>query len=1238
MLEKITGWLNERIERGIAAASARVRLPFVSAPIQKATRDFASMAVPATGGQQAPAGWLINRNEHVRHWKGATYVAAGAIARKIAGQTVKVQYETRNEKSGSVEWQDVEWDHPLAVLYRSWNPIYTEWEMWYMTVGWLLVCGDTYLWKNRNGLGMPAELWPLPAQWVQAIPGTNFIDAYQVRGVWASERQIKRQDVVHAKLPALDWNGAGRFNGWPPMAAGAEEIDNFESIIKRQWGQFKNYVPPGLIFSLKQELSPEQFEQACANIYAVCRIAEQYRAPIIVQKDTTVTDNANTPREMDYGRSLDAAFDMVLAIYGTPRAVVGLVKDTNRCLDADTECLTANGWKKHHELTFDTRVAAYDTDSGTIVYRKPTGIYVSDYNGPMHSWRDEVCDITVTPEHRLIGRRGESIHESYPFETMTADQWSKKSRFRVLSTAPNGAACEPAIAITIGTGTPQEPRHLIVPDTDSEFIPASMLARMSGISHSAMSEWCRRGILKARTLHCGGVRQYIVGVDEAKSFVLPHRGGPLRSDITIDADDWMEFLGWFIAEGSTSIRNYTRRDKPSTNWTIFLCQKPGRKAEKIQSLLDRMPLKWHVCTTGSGMLQWACNDKGLCEHLRSYCGTSCDTKTIPSYVKDYPAHSLQILLDAYLEGDGHYHDHAYWSADTVSKQLADDLHEVAIKCGWRSMLHNPRLPKGTNRMVAYHVSINKTKQIEYAIRKKRMYRQENYVGKIWCVQVPTGYFVVRRNGKVHITGNSNMESALLTWADNTLNPMLEMMGQRHTKDIGKEFDERIRVYFDPITVEDAQRIRDDMRMAADTGAVTPNEIREVVLRRPPLAVGGDQVVNPLMREAQPLGNVEPVDSPVDEAEGVPTLAETLDPAQITLINTIVGQVEAGTIPRDAAEGQLKVLFGLDETATAAVLGSAGMDETPEEPSVPVIPQMVGEQIGDQPSNGQVNRIKSVQSNGHIKKKVQERLEIAKRWLAKQADAEKPFAKDVHRELLRLKRQVLSRIGGTQKARRKSPVPDDDGKRMRRVANKHIEKIMIDGVELEYEETNRRSRHRTDIPDGVMDGIRETIDDTFDEDYWKENFSKATRERVAGYIEKNTEAGGSVSDLAELIEEDKSGVFSETRAWTVARTEATGALNGGQWVARQQLIEDGVVVGEEWISTEDDATREDHVDANGQKIKAGDRFKVGSETARYPGDPELSAGNRVNCRCTSVSLIEGELDDKEKRNSVDKAMD
>lgn len=112
-------------------------------------------------------------------------------------------------------------------------------------------------------------------------------------------------------------------------------------------------------------------------------------------------------------------------------------------------------------------------------------------------------------------------------------------------------------------------------------------------------------------------------------------------------------------------------------------------------------------------------------------------------------------------------------------------------------------------------------------------------------------------------------------------------------------------------------------------------------------------------------------------------------------------------------------------------------------------------------------------------------------------------------------------------------------------------------------------------------------------------------------------GLSIDDLAAEVQDVFDGA-SRSRAKTIARTEVISASNGSASLAAAQLPPD-VVAGAEWISTADDRTRDDHVDADGQVVPMGTPFTVGGEQLAYPGDPSGSADNVINCRCTVAHL-------------------
>lgn len=55
----------------------------------------------------------------------------------------------------------------------------------------------------------------------------------------------------------------------------------------------------------------------------------------------------------------------------------------------------------------------------------------------------------------------------------------------------------------------------------------------------------------------------------------------------------------------------------------------------------------------------------------------------------------------------------------------------------------------------------------------------------------------------------------------------------------------------------------------------------------------------------------------------------------------------------------------------------------------------------------------------------------------------------------------------------------------------------------------------------------------------------------------------------------------------------------------------------WVSMRDDRVRSAHKSVDGTSVPASGVFTVGGHSARYPGDPMLPAGLRINCRCFLV---------------------
>lgn len=159
----------------------------------------------------------------------------------------------------------------------------------------------------------------------------------------------------------------------------------------------------------------------------------------------------------------------------------------------------------------------------------------------------------------------------------------------------------------------------------------------------------------------------------------------------------------------------------------------------------------------------------------------------------------------------------------------------------------------------------------------------------------------------------------------------------------------------------------------------------------------------------------------------------------------------------------------------------------------------------------------------------------------------------------------------------------------------------------------------------------------------QDFIRARANQLAGQVTDTTYSaiqqaladgvsqGLSIDDLAVEVQH-VFDVASRSRAQTIARTEVISASNGSASLAAAQLPAD-VAAGQEWISTRDERTRDDHADADGQVVAMGNPFDVGGEALLYPGDPAGDGGNVINCRCTVAFLTPKDMEGRARPQRV-----
>ena len=130
-----------------------------------------------------------------------------------------------------------------------------------------------------------------------------------------------------------------------------------------------------------------------------------------------------------------------------------------------------------------------------------------------------------------------------------------------------------------------------------------------------------------------------------------------------------------------------------------------------------------------------------------------------------------------------------------------------------------------------------------------------------------------------------------------------------------------------------------------------------------------------------------------------------------------------------------------------------------------------------------------------------------------------------------------------------------------------------------------------------------------------------KDQIQTALQEGIEEGMSERDIVVSIMDLSDGVWgvmSESRAHVIARTESAATVNYGTVTT----YKDNGVKGKCWLSTLDDRTRDDHVEADRQTVGIDEDFEVGGEYLEAPGLGE-DPGNNCNCRCTVIPELEGD---------------
>jgi len=229
-----------------------------------------------------------------------------------------------------------------------------------------------------------------------------------------------------------------------------------------------------------------------------------------------------------------------------------------------------------------------------------------------------------------------------------------------------------------------------------------------------------------------------------------------------EANAWLYFFGIWIAEGWTYIK-----EKDYLCRVEFAANKP-RVYNKLKEACE--VLGWNYSYNDKSS-KFYVNEKEITLYLEKL-SVGAINKYLPRWVFNLSVEQTKVLLNGLCLGDGH-ETKTSLQYYTSSKQLKDDIQQLIQHAGWTSYsviryekgwispILNKQNKEFRANADAWIIGIRKSRlrpTINHGHSKEQNGQKEiieKFTGKVYCISVPNEIFLVRRNGKIVFTGNSN---------------------------------------------------------------------------------------------------------------------------------------------------------------------------------------------------------------------------------------------------------------------------------------------------------------------------------------------------------------------------------------------------------------------------------------------------------------------------------------------------
>jgi HK97 family phage portal protein len=271
-------------------------------------------------------------------------------------------------------------DHPVLDLFDNPNPFHSGFDLWELTALYLETMGCAYWLLERDPLGVPAQLWMLPAQNMnpkRKFGSQNIIDYYEYK-VGSNVTNYDPSQIIHFRYP----DPKDPYNaGLSPLRAAWEQSALNSEYLAFKKATWENNAVPGAVISPDDIMGEEERDRLEEQWNAKFRQAGANKA-LIAESGMRVSVISHTMGDLaalaDYGATKEDianAFHIPLAYFTTNTNLANLEAAERQHLSL---CIGPRLWRRDEKLNH-TLIPLYDqTGRLFIASDDPSGANTDD--------------------------------------------------------------------------------------------------------------------------------------------------------------------------------------------------------------------------------------------------------------------------------------------------------------------------------------------------------------------------------------------------------------------------------------------------------------------------------------------------------------------------------------------------------------------------------------------------------------------------------------------------------------------------------------------------------------------------------------------------------------------------------------------------------------------------------------------------------------------------------------------